>query len=95
MPIGAQSAKKIMASFNRYYVVLPGIKRPELHTKAIKSTFSNIFMLYKCQNEYIHDLADYFLSNVKFSLTPDFRDLLTFGDLINIIIYMYRPSLSQ
>ena len=25
---------------------------------------------------------------VKFALVPDFRDLLTFGDLINILIYI-------
>ena len=71
------------------------IKEPEMCMETIKGIFSNISMHYKCQNRLIHDLAGYFGATLKFSLSRDFRDLLTSDDLNNIgigqmIVVMHR-----
>ena len=66
--------------------MLLGIKWPEMQIKTTSSIFSNISMHHKYQNEWTYDLAGYFGATVKFSLVPGFRDVLTFGDLINILI---------
>ena len=55
--------------------------------KTIKIIFSNISMHYKLQKKNESMIWQVIVgATVKFSLLPDFRDLLTFDDLINILI---------
>ena len=62
--------------------------------KTIKIIFSNISMHYKLQKNESMIWQVIVGATVKFSLLPDFRDLLTFDDLINILICIMTVSMN-
>ena len=77
---------RFMTFFKLIICNVVSIKRPDMHIKTIKIIFYNISMLYKCQNNESMMWQVIFGATGNFSLLLDIHDLLTFDDLISILI---------